>query len=238
MPGLLRWMVSIAAIVSLNVAAVPSASALVIVPAPVKLEAAAPNVVQVKQGGNRQIRRYGGGGRSYSGRSRGSRAYSSRQGGYRANVSGRRSGYNNVRRYSGRYDGRRVNREYVRNVRRHDGRRYDNRRYDNRRYDGRRYDGRYGRNAYRHYDHRHHGKRYKNRHGNYRYYRDGWWYGWPWWLGVGVGVGVYLDAPVYQEYDDGHAAWCLRRYRSYNPATNIWFGYDGRYHACISPYSY
>ncbi len=223
MHGLLRWMVSIAAIVSLNIAAIPNAAALVIVPVPLKLESAAPNVVQVRHGGSRQIRRYGGGGRSYSVRSRGSRAYSSRQGGYRVKASARRSGYNNVRRYSGNHKGR-TNRGYVRNVRRHDGRRYD---------------GRYGRNAYRHYDHRHHGKRYKYRHGNYRYYRDGWWYGWPWWLGVGVGVGVgiYLDEPVYLG-DDRHVAWCLRRYRSYNPATNTWFGYDRRVHVCISPYTY
>ncbi|HSO47356.1 MAG TPA: BA14K family protein [Rhizobiaceae bacterium] len=221
MHGLLRWMVSIAAIVSLNIAAVPNASALVVVPAPVKLESTAPQAIQAGHGGNRQIRRYGGGGRSYSGGSRGSRAYSSRQGGYRVKASGRRSGYNNVRRYSGRYDGR-ANRDYVRKVRRHDGRRYD---------------GRHARNAYRHSDHRRHGKRYKNRHGNYRYYRDGWWYGWPWWLGVGVGVGIYLDAPVYRG-DDRHVAWCLRRYRSYSPATNTWFGYDGRVHVCISPYSY
>ncbi|MDJ0930306.1 MAG: BA14K family protein [Breoghania sp.] len=34
-----------------------------------------------------------------------------------------------------------------------------------------------------------------------------------------------------------HVDWCLRRYRSYNPRTNRFLGYDGRYHRCRSPYS-
>lgn len=34
----------------------------------------------------------------------------------------------------------------------------------------------------------------------------------------------------------GHVNWCLRRYRSYNPRTDLYKGYDGRYHRCRSPY--
>ncbi|WP_394706316.1 BA14K family protein [Breoghania sp.] len=33
-----------------------------------------------------------------------------------------------------------------------------------------------------------------------------------------------------------HVNWCLRRYRSYNPRTDRFLGYDGRYHRCRSPY--
>lgn len=33
-----------------------------------------------------------------------------------------------------------------------------------------------------------------------------------------------------------HVNWCLARYRSYNPATNTFTGYDGLRHDCVSPY--
>jgi uncharacterized protein YcfJ len=33
-----------------------------------------------------------------------------------------------------------------------------------------------------------------------------------------------------------HDSWCLSRYRSYNPATNRYLGYDGTYKRCNSPY--
>lgn len=33
-----------------------------------------------------------------------------------------------------------------------------------------------------------------------------------------------------------HVNWCLNRYRSYNPRTDRFLGYDGRYHRCRSPY--
>jgi hypothetical protein len=33
-----------------------------------------------------------------------------------------------------------------------------------------------------------------------------------------------------------HVRWCLARYRSYDPATDTFVGYDGRARACISPY--
>ena len=35
---------------------------------------------------------------------------------------------------------------------------------------------------------------------------------------------------------NAHVNWCLRRYRSYDPASNTFVGYDGRLHACVSPY--
>ncbi|MCA1405724.1 BA14K family protein [Ensifer sp. IC3342] len=35
---------------------------------------------------------------------------------------------------------------------------------------------------------------------------------------------------------NAHVAWCLSRYRSYNPATNRFLTYGGVYKACYSPY--
>ena len=35
---------------------------------------------------------------------------------------------------------------------------------------------------------------------------------------------------------DAHVNWCLNRYRSYNPRTDTFRGYDGYDHRCISPY--
>ncbi|WP_346895510.1 BA14K family protein [uncultured Roseibium sp.] len=33
-----------------------------------------------------------------------------------------------------------------------------------------------------------------------------------------------------------HVNWCLNRYKSYNPRTDQYLGYDGYYHRCRSPY--
>lgn len=56
----------------------------------------------------------------------------------------------------------------------------------------------------------------------------------------------YMDAPlaIYAPnyYLNGpgasvHIEWCLARYRSYNPDTNMYLGYDGSYHRCRGPAS-
>jgi len=56
----------------------------------------------------------------------------------------------------------------------------------------------------------------------------------------------YMDAPlaIYAPnyYLNGpgasvHIEWCLSRYRSYNPDTNMYLGYDGSYHRCRGPAS-
>ena len=56
----------------------------------------------------------------------------------------------------------------------------------------------------------------------------------------------YMDAPpaVYAPnyYLNGpgasaHVEWCEARYRSYNPDTNMYLGYDGNYHRCRGPAS-
>jgi hypothetical protein len=62
-------------------------------------------------------------------------------------------------------------------------------------------------------------------------------------LGYGDGYRVYLgDNPNGGDYRSrdyaygGHVEWCLNRYRSYNPRTNTFMGYDGYRHRCKSPY--
>lgn len=44
--------------------------------------------------------------------------------------------------------------------------------------------------------------------------------------------------PVYYDrgWTEAHVEWCLNRYRSYNPATNTYTGYDGYQHECRGPY--
>lgn len=46
----------------------------------------------------------------------------------------------------------------------------------------------------------------------------------------------YTYAPAYT-YDyvrpaGGNVAWCEAHFRSYNPATGMYLGYDGEYHSC------
>ena len=36
---------------------------------------------------------------------------------------------------------------------------------------------------------------------------------------------------------NGHVQWCLNHYRSYNPSTNTFMGYDGYAHNCNSPFN-
>ncbi|MGE0004298.1 MAG: BA14K family protein [Parvibaculaceae bacterium] len=83
------------------------------------------------------------------------------------------------------------------------------------------------------YDRHRHGHRYKQRHGRYRYHHGGWWYSRPWWtLGPSITLGI---GPGYDD-DSAHVSWCLDHYRSYNPRTDRYLGYDGDYHRCNSPY--
>lgn len=54
--------------------------------------------------------------------------------------------------------------------------------------------------------------------------------------GYGHGWGGY-NHYVEPYHGGGHVNWCLNRYRSYNPSTDTFRGYDGYDHRCISPYS-
>lgn len=70
---------------------------------------------------------------------------------------------------------------------------------------------------------RRYGRRYR-----YRPYYRGWRYAPPRYRPR------YRPAPRYN--NRAHVRWCLNRYRSYNPRTDQYLGYDGYYHFCRSPY--
>jgi hypothetical protein len=101
---------------------------------------------------------------------------------------------------------------------------------------------RYERNRVMHYDRHRHGMRCGNWSNRCRYHHGGYYYENPWWLGPAVGVGIALGAAGTYGYDRGygygnrHVAWCLDRYRSYNPRSNTWVSYSGRVQQCFSPY--
>ena len=89
------------------------------------------------------------------------------------------------------------------------------------------------------YDRRWHGDRYRYRHGHYRHYNNGYYYGSPWWLlAAPLVAGAYAAPRIYNDdnYGGGHVEWCLDRYRSYDPRSNTFMGYDGYRHECNSPY--
>lgn len=87
------------------------------------------------------------------------------------------------------------------------------------------------------YNNRHHGKRYKKRRPGFTHYYNGYWYALPFWL-----YSYDYYEPYY--YGDGvsdwelHVEWCHNRYRSYREDLDAYKGYDGKWHRCISPYSY
>jgi hypothetical protein len=84
--------------------------------------------------------------------------------------------------------------------------------------------------------------------GHHRYWRHrhhdndnfGFGFGFPLALGLGIGAPLYADQYYgyggYDGYGGGHVEYCLDRYRSYDPETNTFMGYDGYQHECISPY--
>lgn len=85
-----------------------------------------------------------------------------------------------------------------------------------------------------------HGQRFRSRRGRHRHRHNGYWYAVPFWLGIAAATAPYRYSNSDAYYDgegSGHVAWCLRRYRSYNPRTDTFRGYDGYDHRCISPYS-
>jgi hypothetical protein len=91
--------------------------------------------------------------------------------------------------------------------------------------------------SHRHWNRWRHGPRYRYRRPGFRHYHGGWWYRSPWWgLGITVPLVPPLVAAPLPAYGGSHVAWCEARYRSYNPATDQYLGYDGYYHYCNSPY--
>jgi hypothetical protein len=92
----------------------------------------------------------------------------------------------------------------------------------------------------RRWDRHRHGPRYRSRTPTYRYHYDGWWYASPWWgsgpsITFGFGTPGYYGG-YYGGYHSAHIDWCLNRYRSYDPRTDTFLGYDGFRHRCRSPY--
>ena len=56
---------------------------------------------------------------------------------------------------------------------------------------------------------------------------------------VGLTLGTIVAGSAYpprhrvvRYVDDDHTAWCLRRYRSYDPRSDTFVGRDGRRHTC------
>ncbi|MCB1381114.1 MAG: BA14K family protein [Alphaproteobacteria bacterium] len=93
------------------------------------------------------------------------------------------------------------------------------------------------------YNKHRHGERRHRRDHRFRFYFDGYYYRDPFWLNYSD-YGYYDDDYYDDGYDDGyydgggsaHVQWCLNRYRSYNPRTDSYTGYDGLRHRCYSPY--
>ena len=94
-----------------------------------------------------------------------------------------------------------------------------------------RYKKRHDRQRYSRYDRHRDGRRFRYRHHGYRYYHRGYWYSRPWWS---LSFGVPLVIPSYS--GSAHVRYCVNKYRSYNPSTDLFLGYDGRYHHCLAPY--
>jgi len=139
-----------------------------------------------------------------------------------------------------------VEQVYYRRKLKRGGYKYRGARYGNRYWKGKRYgyNNRYWK-----------GKRYGWNNGWCRYgrckpyYRYN--YGWnnnPWpYFAAGAAIG-YAGAYYYNDdyYDEGpnygyggynaHVQWCLNRYRSYDPASDTYMGYDGYRHRCRAPY--
>jgi hypothetical protein len=87
--------------------------------------------------------------------------------------------------------------------------------------------------------------------GGYRHYhrhRGGFWPGFA--IGAGIGSAYAYSDPYYSYYDDSYGyyddtvvaaappagddavAYCMRRYKSYDPASGTYLGYDGQRHPC------
>ena len=97
--------------------------------------------------------------------------------------------------------------------------------------------------AQRRYNRNRHGHRHRARRGRHVHFYQGYWYAVPWWLGAAAVAAPYYAAPDYYDAEPSYAGgdhiqWCLNRYRSYNPRTDTFRGYDGLDHRCVSPYSY
>ena len=75
-----------------------------------------------------------------------------------------------------------------------------------------------------------HGRHHRDNH--HRHFHNGLWFAVPFWVGAAA-----LSADRYDNgYGNAHVEYCMNRYRSYDPRTNTFVGYDGLRHECIGPY--
>lgn len=88
----------------------------------------------------------------------------------------------------------------------------------------------------RRYERRRHGKRFSKRRNSHRHYYNGFYYANPWWL-YSAPIVAYGGARYAGSDYELHVEWCEDRYRSYDERRDAYKGYDGYWHACISPYS-
>ena len=91
----------------------------------------------------------------------------------------------------------------------------------------------------RRYDRNRHGKRYSHRRPGYHYRYGSYYYSSPWWIGPSIGFALTVPSYGYgYGYGGGnaHVEWCLDRFRSYDPASDTYLGYDGYRHRCNSPF--
>jgi BA14K-like protein len=93
--------------------------------------------------------------------------------------------------------------------------------------------------SYNHHDRHHHhyayhGHRHYYWHHGHRYYGYGWAYDDNTGAAIAAGVfGAALGAMAAgAASDEGGVAYCEQHFRSYNPRTELYLGYDGRYHHC------
>jgi len=56
----------------------------------------------------------------------------------------------------------------------------------------------------------------------------------PWWQPAPYGAAAARKA-FKDARDNPHVRWCLERYRTYNPRTDTFIGYDGRQRRCLGP---
>lgn len=94
-----------------------------------------------------------------------------------------------------------------------------------------------GEDHVRRYDRRRHGPRYTYRRPGFGNYYGGYYYSSPWWVGPSIGFAVTVPSVTLGlGGGSAHVEWCLNRYRSYDPASDTFLGYDGYRHRCNSPY--
>lgn len=93
------------------------------------------------------------------------------------------------------------------------------------------------------YDRNRHGLRFSYVRPGYSHFYGGYYYSMPWWIGPSISLGLSVPSYGYgygqgygQGYGGGHVEWCLNRYRSYDPASDTFMGYDGYRHRCNSPF--